>query len=254
MYIGITERGDAGIDFSWIKQIQTNPAIQGAILITKNCNEQFQNEVMNLHQNGYPLLVHATCTGFGGTQLEPNVPAYPIQLKQLQNLIAKGFPKEQCVLRIDPIFPTPNGIKMAKAVLDEAIQLKLLPGLRIRISIYDEYKHIIPRYRTIGFDAIYPNHSFYAPKQWILNAKAMLMQYPFIYECCAEPNLIDGTQFLLQGCISIQDLKILQLYDQQTFTVNPQNRSGCACLSCKRELLTTKHPCKHQCLYCFWKN
>ena len=45
MYIGITERGDAGIDFSWVKQLQTNPAFQGAILITKNCNEQFQKEI-----------------------------------------------------------------------------------------------------------------------------------------------------------------------------------------------------------------
>ena len=38
--IGITERGDAAIDYSWIRKLDS---VDGAILITKNVSQMFRN-------------------------------------------------------------------------------------------------------------------------------------------------------------------------------------------------------------------
>ena len=46
MRIGITERGDAGIDFMWEKKLS---AVDGAILITKSLNKTFLQKVLALH-------------------------------------------------------------------------------------------------------------------------------------------------------------------------------------------------------------
>lgn len=91
-------------------------------------------KVLKLHQEGYKIIVHATCTGYGGTELEPNVPNFTTQLTMIKMLLDDGFPAEQIVLRIDPIFPTVNGMRAVRCVLfgrDPRIQ-------RCRISILDE--------------------------------------------------------------------------------------------------------------------
>lgn len=73
--IGITERGDAGIDFSWYDKIKQE-LVGGAILITKNVNKEFAHKVLDLYEEGFKIIVHCTCTGYGGTALEPNVPDF----------------------------------------------------------------------------------------------------------------------------------------------------------------------------------
>lgn len=49
-----------------------------------------------------PIVVHCTCTGWGHTRMEPNVPDYKQQLSQMKKLIESGFPASRMVLRIDP--------------------------------------------------------------------------------------------------------------------------------------------------------
>ena len=103
MKIGITERGDAGINSLWTQKVDT---VDGMILITKNITEIFKANVLSLYHKGYKIIVHCTCTGYGSSALEPNVPDYKWQLSSLENLIKRGFPAENCVLRIDPILPS----------------------------------------------------------------------------------------------------------------------------------------------------
>ena len=248
--IGITERGDAALDFSWYDKLNT---VSGAILITKNITDEFIHRVMQAYQNGYKLIIHATCTGWGQSIIEPNVPPYHSQLSQLKKLIRKGFPLEQCVLRIDPIFPTSNGLKRVCEVLDMAFDMQLLPRMRVRISIFDEYPHVKERFRKIGFVPIYGSN-FYASKSMMDDVCNTLSQYDIQFHTCAEPylNSPDGL-FVHSGCISEIDLRILGLQLDLNTKVNMQNRNGCLCLSCKTELLNCKHPCKHQCIYCYWK-
>lgn len=252
MKIGVTERGDAGIDFTWVNKLK-NRTIDGAILITKNVNDTFIKNVMDLYKNGFTqIIVHCTCTGHGRTIIEPNVPDYKTTLSQLKKLIDNGFPKTQCVLRIDPIIPTPDGIKKMTDVIEEAYAIGLLPDLRIRISIMDEYKHVKERFKQVGIGPLYGD-KFYAPFSMINNLKATLDKYDLQFECCAEPYVSNKNQFIHIGCVSERDLQIMELNYEKNF-VNPQNRKGCLCLGCKTELLELRQRCPHKCLYCFWKD
>lgn len=252
MKIGITERGDASINLSWKDRL---PTVDGVILITKNLTPTFIDSVNEARKQGHKLIVHATCTGWGGTELEPNVPKYQAQLTTLRTLILSGFPKEQCVLRIDPIFPTANGLGRIGQVLGYADKLGLLP-IRVRISIYDEYKHVRERLQQHGINPMYGG-SFYAPYNMMEAAKRTLQhlanKYGITFETCAEPKLACN-EIQPSGCISAKDLSLMGLELDPTLTQNPQNRTGCMCLSCKTELLENRCRCPHQCLYCFWKD
>lgn len=58
--IGVTEAGDAGIDLSWVRKMDT---VDGAVVITKQITHGFLDAVLD-HQK--KLIVHATMTGYGG--------------------------------------------------------------------------------------------------------------------------------------------------------------------------------------------
>ena len=57
MKIGITERGDAGINLAWVSKVNT---VDGMILITKNLTEMFCLQVLNLYSKGYKIIVHCS--------------------------------------------------------------------------------------------------------------------------------------------------------------------------------------------------
>lgn len=247
MRIGITERGDAGIDLSWKSKLNT---VNGAVLITKNITDDFINTIISTNK---PLIIHCTCTGWGGSLIEPNVPKFTTQLNQLKKLIDMGFSPKNCVLRIDPIFPTKSGIDRVHQVIDTFTTMNLDVN-RIRISIVDEYKHIKERYKKYGWQPIY-NDKFGPDDNQIKMVSDALSRYPqHIFETCAEDKL---TTMCINtkktGCISKTDLEIMGLQTDKTIDENPQNRYGCHCLSCKTELLSNKHPCKNGCVYCYWK-
>ena len=248
MKIGITERGDAGINLSWVSKVNT---VDGMILITKNLTEMFCLQVLDLYNKGYKIIVHCTCTGYGNSSLEPNVPDYKTQLKHLAYLIDMGFPANNCVLRIDPIFPSEKGLNRVREVINYFISLNT--GVtRIRISIVDEYKHVKERYRQHGWNPLYGDNfgPSYEQKQLVAN---LLNQYSFQYELCAEDDflkMLNNGQII--GCISAKDLHIMGIATE-AMTINPQNRKGCHCLSCKTELLTDRKQCPNGCVYCFWK-
>lgn len=254
MKIGITERGDAGIDFSWVDKIQN---MDVTILITKDLNEKFRDNVMHMVKLGYRLVVHATCTGWGGTFMEPNVPEHTTQLDNLKKLVDAGFPKDQCVLRIDPIIPSSfdgiNGLDCVRNVIAYACELGLLPGMRVRVSVVDEYRHVKERLRKMGFHTIYFQASKYAGPVELRDVRDMLVEYPEItFETCAEPRLSEKN-VERTGCVSEKDLAIFGL-EPDTDNLNPQNRFGCLCLAGKHELLTNKQQCPHKCTYCYWRS
>lgn len=255
MKIGITERGDAGLDFRWADACQAavkSHTLDGCVAITKDCNDRFVKTVLELTGSGFPVVVHATCTGWGGTPMEPNVPRYSAQLNQVQKMLQSGFPPSRMVIRIDPIIPTDFGLQYAKLVLDK-VQAMNLRKVRFRVSILDGYRHALLRMKAKGYDV--SELRFSPTKQQVLKVAALLAQYPFMYETCAEEGLAaaDPARFEAVGCVSDVDLAVMGL-PHYTGVQNPQNRKGCLCLGCKTELLTACHPCAHQCAYCYWKN
>lgn len=249
MRIGITERGDAGRDLRWVHSI-TN--VDGAILITKSITPEFIETVMDCNK---PLIIHCTCTGYGGTTLEPGVPTPSVQLHNLNCLVQRGFPTSNIVLRVDPIFPSDKGLAKAKMVLDMYAAMQI--NNRVRISIVDEYPHVRQRYAERGWNPLYGGN-FYPSKEQVIKTAQLLKGYPmFSFETCAERELAQtgqsiGATIKEAGCISNADLALMNLPTINT-SVNPQKRNGCLCLSVKTELLTERRPCPNGCVYCFWK-
>lgn len=256
MKIGFTERGDAGIDLSWYDKCKAG-ACDGTILITKRLTPDCRAKILDLYNSGFPTILHCTCTGWGGSVFEPNAYKPDEQLASLKQLISDGFPARNAVLRIDPIIPTEEGFQRAKAVIEAAEALGLLPGLRIRISVYDEYLHVKARLVANGLKPIYGDGCKYAPGPMLVETAHFLAQFPYTFESCAEPALLRQAkrgQALPIGCISEKDLAIMGIPMPDGLRENPQNRWGCKCLSCKTELLENRRRCPNGCLYCYWHN
>ena len=230
--VGITERGDAGLDLSWREKVHK---YKFSILITKNLNDEFIESVKGLNN----VIVHAGITGYGGTVVEPNVPKPEWSLGQLEKLIGAGFPVERIVARMDPIFPTAKGKKAAISLVEQFNKLGIR---RIRYSYVDLYGHVLKRFREAGITI--PE---FTEKNFI---REIVPQYPgIIFESCAEGLDTDV------GCISKYDFGLFEA-SPETKRENAQNRLHCKCLACKVELLNRKNNkrCSHQCLYCYWKD
>lgn len=228
--IGITERGDAGLDLSWKTWVETG---KPAILITKN-----PEKIYNALRDFSPLpnvIVHCTITGYGSTMVEPNVPQPSLALDYYEKLITL-LGVNRVVLRIDPIIPTLKGVKRARGILYQA------QNTRVRISFLDNYPHVQERFRKASLPVL--NYSLHAP---LAEREAIVKELEKIYsplEICGEPGM------RCSGCVSATDCQVLGI---PLGNGESGQRPACACLSLKKELLSTKGQCAHGCLYCYWR-
>ena len=248
MLIGVTERGDPAFDTSWIQRLSS---VDGAIIITKHITDAIRNVLLT---SSTPCILHCTCTGWGGSWMEPNVPNPRVQLGALKELFNSGFPPERVVLRIDPIIPIEEGLRRASGVLDYCADHDINIS-RVRISVYDNYPHARERILRSSGMAIYGG-SFQAPYESKMSVIEALERYPYTFETCAEDILsTTSSKFIVRGCVSSVDIRTLGLStgDMSAYE-NGQGRAGCHCLTCKKELLNTKRRCPHGCLYCYWKD
>lgn len=251
MKIGITEAGDASLNYEWTAKADT---VDGMILITKNITDKFIDEIMEVKDK---TILHCSCTGYGGTVVEPNLPSYQEQIKQLHKLLSYGFDVKHVVLRIDPIIPSLKGLELVEKVL--AYAKETIPDLeRVRVSIMDVYPHVYKRFEQKGLadNLPYTNRKLsigdFKSIDEVLNK--FQKRYGVKMEACAEPNLPSVYQI---GCVSKYDLDILNLDMDDTYELKKQ-RPTCLCIAPKQELLTYKYNqtgynhC-YGCLYCYWK-
>jgi hypothetical protein len=232
--IGVTEQGDAGLDLSWAQRL-----CPINIIISKELTPSL---ALRLLQYQEYVIFHATCTGWGGSSMEPNVPP-PVQMyHDVKALLMKEFPASHMVLRIDPIIPTEEGIERAESILKLFGDTEIR---RVRFSFLDMYPHIRERFRAAGVDL--PYQTFTAPEKMRVDALKMLHRYETRYELesCAE-----DTPYQV-GCVSQKDFGILGIPFEQK--PGGFQRPGCLCCSGKTELLHSKKQCSHGCLYCYWK-
>lgn len=271
--IGFTERGDAGRDTdTWYGKCLRHE-VDGVVAVTKSLTNKCGDALLDLHKRGFPCILHLTCTGWGGTWMEPN--AFPLmdQLSAAQALMKHGFPMDHVVLRIDPVVPTNAGIAVMTTVLQEACNKGFFDrkdGMRLRMSIFDNYPHVVRRFQDAGKEPLYggkfqpePDELDYAfwriGKIWT-KCKALNKNLPR-FEVCGEPRIHRfGTVFpeepyeINVGCLSKKDLSAMGFTVPATnIAENGQHRNGCHCLQCKTELLEHKHPCANNCIYCYWK-
>lgn len=267
--IGMTEAGDAGLDLSWLNRLNNNlnaydqplknDTYAGAILITKAGHRpEFQKAVTELN---LPCVIHFDCTGWGSTKMEPNAPKYMDLLQSIREFIHRGFPAERCVLRVDPIIPTKQGIEIAKQTIFAATYT--IPEVsRIRISIYDDYHKSREEMARRGYKPIdnitkWKNEQERRPTpEQVQNVAEMLIKaHPKkIFEVCAEPEIANAypAHFVWSGCLSKKDLDLMHIPFPPNTGINGQNRYGCRCLTIKRELLNKKMRCPNNCAYCYW--
>lgn len=255
--IGATDGGDAGLDLSWMDKIDM---VDGAIPITKCVSFDFIEAVI---ANKNKLIVHATCTGYGGSVLEPNVPSPHEQFRTVTSLVKDGgFPQDKVVIRVDPIIPTTKGIKTAENVIKSFMHVGFS---RFRVSIIDMYPHVRERFKQAGLPLVYGEFGFSPSKEQVYAVDEMLKSVSEYWielagreqfrndlriESCAEPGLTNTIQC---GCISDYDLRLLGLSEDSAANNIGYQRPACLCYSGKIELLRGRSRCKHGCLYCFWK-
>ena len=252
-FVGITERGDAALNEGWVDWVykQNKPAI----LITKNAPLLFEKHPDIFEKR---VIIHATCTGLGGSVLEPNVPKTAIILDWVTNLPSKYFKK--IVLRMDPICPNLlkfeginfNNIEYSDNII-QIIKTCKNYGIRCRVSFLDFYDHVRKRLEDKNIDIVedYKKETDFPSLHLPLDMRKSIMRVmksiaDIDYEICGEPGMD------CSGCVSKRDLDILEVKVEETET--SKSRPFCKCLALKKELLTNKHPCPHKCLYCYWKD
>lgn len=235
--IGITEAGDAGLDLSWVDKLH-----DVNIIITKHLTVENKLLINALLENSHRIILHCTCTGYGGTKMEKNVPT-PFEVYDgVRSLIQKGFPVSNIVLRTDPIIPTIKGIHRVEKVWDLFSDTEIK---RCRYSVIDMYPHT--RERIISVYGELPFETFKAPERMMDMVRNAVEKYGrYEFESCAE-NLPQQI-----GCISKKDFDILGA----SFESNAGGfqRKGCLCVAGKTELLNNKTRCPSGCLYCYWKD
>jgi hypothetical protein len=240
-YIGITERGDAALDTSWLNWVNKGKA---AILITKNPIKLrdilFERVPVFCYKN---IILHCTVTGMGGTYLEPNVPKYEDIKDDLMSLKTdfelKGFSLAKLVLRADPIIPVSPALDAQLKVIEELSSPSYFD--EVRISFIDNYYHNRDKISL-------PWEGLHAPLEMRQEA------YDKIKNVCNLPlNVCGEPGFKCNGCVSESDILALgRKIEDYSLALNGQ-RQFCSCIAAKKELLSNKHPCGHNCAYCYWK-
>ena len=233
--IGVTERGDAGLDFSWLR---THKNYSGVILITKHLSNLFIEEAAKVN-----CIVHATITGHGNTIYEPSTPSFLISKIMFEKLVNVLGP-ERVVLRIDPIIPDERGPAIAINVYQQ-LHVNFSKKTRVRISFLDNYPHVKERFVNAGLKPL--DYYFHAP----IELRKKIAAYFPDAEICGEPG------FDCIGCVSNKDLEILKIRTDSVESYDKAEKSlqreECQCLGYKTEMLKNKSMCRLRCIYCYWK-
>jgi Domain of unknown function (DUF1848) len=239
--IGVTERGDGGLQYERVLDALQRRRVQGAIVITKAPHLLVGQDVPG------NVIIHCTITGYGGTAMEPNVCHAATEVLAYRELV-RCYGGERVVLRVDPVCWWSHGPHMAASIIGQALG-------RVRISFIDLYPHVRARFLKAGI--AHPgvdrceDNGIHAPlgariqHYRDLNDVALHSPGAQTLELCSESDM------LCTGCVSQRDL------DAMGITWAPsgdraKQRSACQCMAEKVELLQDKYPCPFQCAYCYW--
>ena len=244
--IGITEISDPAFHLDIFDRLY-----KGNIIITKNLTPALINKLV---ENKDKCILHCTCTGMGGSKIEPLVPKMTWTFLQVKKLITDGFPVDHIVLRIDPIVPTEKGIETALSVLN---LFKPLGIKRIRISFLDMYNHVKERFNENNIPI--PYDTFHADDLTRWEAYGAINNFcvenDLELEMCGEPPIGTDGSIKTVGCLSQKDIDILGLTDEIVLEGKKDGRKECQCPANKFELIKDKpKQCHNGCLYCYLKN
>jgi len=239
--IGTTEVGEIAFNLDAFDHLY-----EGNIIITKRLSNGLIEKLIEYQDK---VILHLSCTGFGGSRIEPFVPKSDETYKKLVELLEKGFPVSHVVLRVDPIVPTEKGIETALGII---VAFSGLGIKRLRFSFLDNYKHVKKRFKEEGIEELYGGE-FHAPlelrKEYAAKIEKVANDGGFeSVEACGEPGIESVS------CLSQKDIDILGLTDKITLEGSAEQRDSCGCPANKSELIRIRpHRCEHKCLYCYWR-
>lgn len=237
--VGITESGEIAFHLEAFNNLR-----RANIIITKRLTNQL---IEKLIEHKDKCILHLTVTGMGGSKVEPFVPTYKETFNKFGELTEKGFPIEQVVLRVDPIIPTPKGVKTALEVIKLFINNYNIP--RIRWSSLDMYAHVKERFKENKVPLPYETFNANIIKINALYSilEAVCYVNDITLEACGESGY-------KTPCVSQRDLDILGIKDIELIG-SAEQRKHCSCPSNKVEILGIKpERCDNKCLYCYWKD
>lgn len=246
--IGITEGSDPRFTDDWLMLDEFTDV---TIVVTKGLPTAKGRQKMLSNPNKY--ILHATATGMGGTEHEPNVKKFYQQLQDVRDFIQQGFPHDHVIIRVDPIMPNANGVELAKQVVTTAHNMGFN---KFRYSFTDTYQHVKATYaranifdKLAGF-GIDLKEADAAAKVWFDFCAYMEKNCGCTFYSCAENIAPEHHQV---GCVSWLDAKICGVTKPLSGTASKQ-RKTCLCDGDKIELLPHfRTPCHHNCLYCYWR-
>lgn len=258
--IGINREIDASADLTIFQRLKP---IMNVIITRDLSNLLFVKELIKHKKN---IILHVVVSGFGATPLEPYTPHPRAMFNGIQMLLQQGFPKEQMVLRIDPVIPNEQGLRALELVLDIFSKLQIK---RCRIRMLKMNKNIIGRVQwtyitTFGhFSNPYwnevENKVYTTPSQVHMSRVLdVLKKYESLYtfETCMRGIFKDFPGIPELGCVSYRDFQVLGVKDADILK-DFEKSTGCACPVNAKELCkinkSLKVQCKLKCVHCIHK-
>ena len=246
-YFGFTNNGDPSLNFSWLDNINS---VDGIVVMSKGVGERFEDALV---ENSGKIIYHATCTGLGGTRLEPNVPPVSEKFSHIGRLLKKGFPVSHIVLRVDPLMPLSwtdalNGalcidyVGTLKKTLDSACALGIR---RVKYSHLKVTKTIEKALKSVCAEFAYSAYDSFAD----LSSLNPSLSYE---ACCSSSS--DQSQCV--GCISDIDTEILGMKREFKLQRSKNLDTVCQCPDNRLEMLFNgnKFDCSFGCVYCYLKD
>ena len=262
--IGTTETYDPSLCIdSWKNTIGEYDFI---LYITKVLNPEVISVLTSDEFMKKMSIIHLTCTGWGGSFLEPNVVAPEVFCDKAKQLIAAGYPAERIVWRVDPIVPIVEGLERFK----KSVELGLAVGVRsFRSSMLQLYKHSYARLlETPIIDEI---NQIYKGKFWpdkeatfdfYMKLRDVVRDFQSRYDnkldfCACASSQLHQCGFKDFACVSVCDF-ILNGVDAHELWGHQKGtqRAGCGCLL-KHQMIPggySRGRCPNKCLYCYLKD
>lgn len=254
--IGINREIDASADLTIFQRLKP---IMNVIITRDITNQLFVNELLKHKHN---IILHIIVSGYGSTPLEPYTPHPRTIFRAIQLLLAAGFPKEQIVLRIDPVIPNEQGCRGLELVLDIFAKLRIK---RCRIRMLKMNKNILGRvqwtYITSFCNFSNPYYNELENKVYAGPSKAhmsriyqILKKYESIYEfeSCMRGFFKDFPGIPDLGCVSFKDFNVLGVKDADILK-DFEKSDGCSCPVNAKELSNNRTQCRLKCVHCVHK-
>lgn len=114
------------------------------------------------------IILHVVCSGWGGTKFEPGIPDTEATHKGVKMIADMGFPVNQMVLSLSPLFVNNNGLKRAISTLDQFRDTGISRVRYSRFSLTRKSRerfldrfNAIPKNNEMDLDAYFRSYGYY---------------------------------------------------------------------------------------------